>query len=101
MNLEDLMQVEVGSVSKKNRSLAQTAAAIFVIGQEDIARSGATNIPGLLRMVPGMDVCRSIPTHGPRARAKLNKDAAFTRYTSDLDWSTAIPAISRPERSVR
>jgi iron complex outermembrane receptor protein len=32
------------------------AAAIFVITQEDIRRSGATNIPDLLRMVPGMDV---------------------------------------------
>lgn len=58
MNLEDLMQVEVSSVSKKERSLAQTAAAIFVISQEDIARSGATSIPDLLRMVPGMDVAQ-------------------------------------------
>ena len=32
------------------------AAAIFVITQEDIRRSSATNIPDLLRMVPGMDV---------------------------------------------
>ena len=32
------------------------AAAVFVITQEDIRRSGATNIPDLLRMVPGMDV---------------------------------------------
>jgi iron complex outermembrane receptor protein len=34
------------------------AAAIFVITPEDIARSGATNIPDLLRMVPGMDVAQ-------------------------------------------
>ncbi len=55
-SLEDLMNMEVTSVSKKEQKLSRTAAAIFVITQEDIHRSGATNIPDLLRMVPGMDV---------------------------------------------
>ncbi len=55
-SLEDLMNVEVTSASKKEEKLARTAAAVFVITQEDIRRSGATNIPDLLRMVPGMDV---------------------------------------------
>src|SRR6202035_3303831 len=55
-SLEDLMNIEVTSVSKKEQKLSRTAAAIFVITQEDIRRSGATNIPDLLRMVPGMDV---------------------------------------------
>ncbi len=57
-SLEDLMKVEVTSVSKKEQTLSRTAAAVFVITQEDIERSGATNIPDLLRMVPGMDVAR-------------------------------------------
>lgn len=52
------MNVEVTSVSKKEQKLSQTAAAIFVITAEDIRRSGATNIPDLLRMVPGMDVAQ-------------------------------------------
>ncbi len=56
--LEDLMNVKVISVSKKEQKLAKTGAAIFVITQEDIRRSGATNIPDLLRMVPGVDVAR-------------------------------------------
>jgi len=56
--LEDLMNVQVISVSKKEQKLAKTGAAIFVITQEDIRRSGATNIPDLLRMVPGVDVAR-------------------------------------------
>ena len=57
-SLEDLMNVQVTSVSKKEQKLAKTGAAIFVISQEDIRRSGATNIPDLLRMVPGVDVAR-------------------------------------------
>jgi iron complex outermembrane recepter protein len=55
-SLEDLMNIKVTSVSRKEQSLSKVAAAIFVIGQEDIRRSGATTIPDLLRMVPGMDV---------------------------------------------
>ena len=56
VSLEDLMNIQVTSVSKKDQKLSEAAAAIFVITQEDIRRSGATNIPDLLRMVPGMDV---------------------------------------------
>ncbi len=50
------MNIEVTSVSRKEQKMSQAAAAIFVITQEDIRRSGATDIPDLLRMVPGMDV---------------------------------------------
>lgn len=57
-SLEDLMKVEVTSVSKKEQTLSRTAAAVFVITQEDIERSGATNIPDLLRMVPGLNVAQ-------------------------------------------
>jgi iron complex outermembrane recepter protein len=55
-SIEDLMNIQVTSVSKTEETLSHTAAAVFVISQEDISRSGAMNIPDLLRMVPGMDV---------------------------------------------
>ena len=58
IGIENLMNVEVTSVSKKGQKLLRTAAAVFVITQEDIRRSGATNIPDLLRMVPGLDVAQ-------------------------------------------
>jgi iron complex outermembrane receptor protein len=58
VNIEDLMNIDVTSVSKKDQKLSQVASAIFVITQEDIRRSGATNIPDLLRMVPGMEVAQ-------------------------------------------
>ena len=47
--LEDLMKIDVTSVSRKEQSLSKTGAAVFVISQEDIRRSGATRIPDLLR----------------------------------------------------
>jgi len=55
-NLEDLMNLKVTSVSKRQQQLARTAAAVFVISAEDIRRSGATNLPDVLRMAPGVDV---------------------------------------------
>jgi iron complex outermembrane receptor protein len=58
LSLEQLMNIEVTSVSKKAQKISHSAAAIFVIAREDIRRSGATNIPDLLRMVPGLDVAR-------------------------------------------
>ncbi len=57
-SLEELMDIEVTSVSKKEQTLSKTGAAVFVIGQEDIRRSGASNIPDLLRMVPGVQVAQ-------------------------------------------
>jgi iron complex outermembrane recepter protein len=58
MSLEDLMNVQVTSVSKKEQKLSQTGAAVYVISREDIRRSGATNIPDLLRQAPGVDVAQ-------------------------------------------
>jgi len=58
VSLENLMNMEVSSVSKRDQELLKTAAAIFVLTQEDIRRSGATNIPDLLRIVPGLEVAQ-------------------------------------------
>lgn len=56
LSIEDLLQTEITSVSKKKESLFSAAAAVTVISQEDIGRSGAANIPEALRMVPGLSV---------------------------------------------
>jgi iron complex outermembrane receptor protein len=58
MSMEDLMNVQVTSVSKRSQKLADAAAAVFVITQDDIRRSGAQSIPEALRMVPGLQVAR-------------------------------------------
>ena len=50
--------MEVTSVTKKQQRLHEAAAAVFVITQEDIRRSGVTSIPEALRMVPGLQVAR-------------------------------------------
>jgi iron complex outermembrane recepter protein len=57
-SLEQLLQVQVTSVSRKEQVLARTAAAVFVISQEDIRRSGAINLADALRMAPGVNVAQ-------------------------------------------
>src|SRR3954468_23025142 len=58
MDLESLMKIEVTSVSKRPEKLSDAAAAIYVITNEDIRRSGANNIPDALRLAPGLEVAR-------------------------------------------
>src|SRR5687768_12645866 len=58
ISIEDLMNVQVTSVSKREQSLSNAGAAAYVLTGEDIRRSGMTNIPDLLRMVPGVNVAR-------------------------------------------
>lgn len=50
------MNESVTSVSKKEQSLFDAPAAISVLSNDDIRRSGATNIPEALRLVPGLNV---------------------------------------------
>ncbi len=58
LSIEQLMEVEVMLADRKPRKLSETSAAVFVVTEEDIRRSGATCIPEALRMVPGVQVAR-------------------------------------------
>src|SRR6202012_3357341 len=46
------------SILGSQQSIAHTPAAVSVVTQDDIQRSGARNIPEALRLVPGMDVAQ-------------------------------------------
>jgi iron complex outermembrane receptor protein len=58
LSLEELGNVEVTTASKEPVKVARTPAAIYVFTQDDIRRSGATSIPEVLRLVPGVEVAR-------------------------------------------
>lgn len=57
-SLEELARIEINSVSRRSQSLSNVPAAAFVISSEDIRRSGATALPDVLRMVPGIEVAQ-------------------------------------------
>jgi iron complex outermembrane recepter protein len=58
LSLEELLHVEITSAAKKSQTIAETAAAAFVITQDDIRRSGARSIPEVLRLAPGVEVAQ-------------------------------------------
>jgi iron complex outermembrane receptor protein len=58
LSVEELMNIEVTSVSKRSEKLSEVASAIQVITQEDIRRSGATNLPEALRLSPNLQVAK-------------------------------------------
>jgi iron complex outermembrane recepter protein len=99
-SIEDLMNMEVTSASKKEQKLSQVAAAIFVITQEDIRSSGALNIPDLLRMVPGLDVAQinantwAISARGfnlqfaNKLLVLIDGRAVYTPLTGGVNWDT-------------
>jgi iron complex outermembrane receptor protein len=63
LGLEELTEVrifdpEAGLAARKVQRLTETAAALFVITQEDIRRAGITHLAEALRMVPGIQVAR-------------------------------------------
>ena len=108
--LEDLMNIEVTSVSKKEEKLSRTASAIFVITAQDIRRSNATNIPDLLRMVPGLDIAQinantwAISARGLNARFSnellvlLDGRSVYTPTTGGVFWDVLDIPLEDIER---
>jgi iron complex outermembrane recepter protein len=58
LSLEQLGNVQVVTETKEPTEVWDTPAAIFVLTQEDIRRSGVTSVPDALRLVPGVNVAR-------------------------------------------
>jgi iron complex outermembrane receptor protein len=58
LDIEELMQIKVTLPARRPQTLGQSAAAVQVITNEDIRRSGAITLPETLRLVPGLDVAQ-------------------------------------------
>jgi iron complex outermembrane receptor protein len=74
ISLEDLMNIQITSAAKKEQRAEDVPAAVFVITQDDIRRSGLRSLPELFRLVPGMQV----------AQVNANKWAVSARGFNDL-----------------
>ena len=110
VSLVDLMNLEVTSVSRKEQKMSQAPAAIFVITQEDIRRSGATNIPDLLRMVPGVDVSQinanswAVSARGfndqfsNKLLVLIDGRAVYTPLLGGVNWDTQDVPLEDIER---
>ncbi|WP_248679384.1 TonB-dependent receptor plug domain-containing protein [Sinimarinibacterium sp. CAU 1509] len=112
LSLEDLLNIEVTSVSKRAEPLSDAAAAITVLTGEEIRRSGVRSIAEALRMVPGLDVARtSAQGYAVSARGfnsssadkleiLLDGRSVYTPLFSGVFWDsldTFLPDIDRIE----
>jgi iron complex outermembrane recepter protein len=109
-SIEDLMNIQVTSVSKTEQNLSQAASAVFVITPGDIRRSGAINIPDLLRMVPGLDVARvnantwAVSARGFNARFSnellvlMDGRTVYTPTTGGVFWDVLDLPLGNVER---
>ncbi len=110
VSLEELSQIQVTSVAKKQQSLLRAAAAVYVITAEDIHRSGATRIPEALRMAPGLEVAQidgnhwAITARGFNGRfankllVMIDGRTIFNAFFSGVYWDLQDIPIEQIER---
>jgi iron complex outermembrane recepter protein len=104
------MDIPVTSVSKQESTVGHSPAAIFVINPEMIRRSGATCIPEVLRMVPGMEVAHidsnkwAITCRGFNGRyankllVLIDGRTVYTPVFSGVYWDTQDVVLEDIER---
>lgn len=109
LSLQELLNVQVTSVSKHAEPLRQAAAAIFVLSGDEIRRSGARTIAEALRLVPGLQVYQtnaqsytvtSRGFSGDKLEVLLDGRSAYTPLSSTVFWDaldTYMPDIDRIE----
>jgi iron complex outermembrane receptor protein len=93
-SMEQLVNMDVSSVARREQKLYKTPAAVFVITRDDIQRSGADNIPEVLRMVPGLQVAQEQANLWAVSSRGFNSTVANKmlvmidgRSIYNLDWS--------------
>jgi len=110
LSLEQLGNVEVTTVSREPEAVWKTPAAIYVITQEDIQRSGASNIPEALRLAPGVEVARissgeyAIGIRGFNSRLSrsvlvlIDGRTVYSTFTAGTYWETQDTLIQDIDR---
>lgn len=99
LSLEELADLEVTSVSRRPEAVADAGAAVFVITNEDIRRSGALTIAEALRIAPNLEVMRidaldySVTARGFAGFESANKllvqidgRTVYSPLFSGVDW---------------
>ena len=110
VDIEQLMSMEVTSVSGRATKISHTASAIHVVTAEDIRRSGATSIPEALRMVPGLHVAQitdnlwTISSRGlgfryaNKLQVLVDGRSLYTPANGGVDWNVHNMMLDDIER---
>lgn len=109
LSLEELLNVEVTSVSKSSERMQDVATSIYVLNQEDIQRSGATRLTDLLKLVPGTwfsETSFTNSTSGVREQAQSYSQSVLvlqdgvpltSPITAGMDWAGSDIALDEIE----
>ncbi|HEV2702383.1 MAG TPA: TonB-dependent receptor [Steroidobacteraceae bacterium] len=105
LSVDELLNVEVTSVSKTAEPLSDAASAIYVITRDEILRSGARSLPDMLRLAPNLEVAQISSSsfaisargfNGPAASKLLvliDGRSVYTPYHSGVSWDIEdVPA---------
>lgn len=110
MDIERLMEMNVTTVTKRSQPLGRAAAAIYVIDQTDIKRSGATSLPEILSLAPGLNVAQiSASNWAVSARGLMSQYAnkllvivdgrsVYNPLFAGVFWDSVLPPINEIER---
>jgi iron complex outermembrane receptor protein len=110
LSLQELSLVKVTSVSNTPQTLSRVAAAVYVISQEEIRRSGMTNVADLLRLVPGLTVARlggsqwAVTSRGFNGRyankllVLIDGRSIYTPIFSGVYWDMCMPLLDDIDR---
>ncbi|MDP3175930.1 MAG: TonB-dependent receptor [Phenylobacterium sp.] len=111
MSLEELSNVEVTSVSKRPERIAEAAASVFVLTNDDIRRSGVQSVAEALRLAPNLGVQRvdaldyGISARGLNGFESANKllvlidgRSVYSPFFSGVEWSQLHPDLPDLDR---
>lgn len=91
MSIEDLMRVRL-SLSRTDEKLVDSAAAAYIITDEDIRRSGVTTIADALRMAPGLEVAK-VDAHTWAVTARGFNDTFANKLLVMIDGRTVYTPL--------
>lgn len=84
LSVDDLAKLDVTSVTKSAQPLSQAPAAIYVISHDEIARSGATSLPEILRLAPNLFVAQTAAANYVITARGLSGNSAAQNFTNKL-----------------
>ncbi|WP_300138143.1 TonB-dependent receptor plug domain-containing protein [Pseudodesulfovibrio sp.] len=102
-DIQELMDIRVTTASRRAEPLSRVAGAVTVLTEEDIFHSGATSLPELLRLAPGVQVSQmdtgmwAVGVRGFNGRLNskhlvlIDGRPITSPATADVDWGKAVP----------
>src|SRR3984957_2757333 len=111
LSLDELSNIKITSFTGKQQKLSQVAGAVYVITEEQIARSGLTSVPELLRLAPGIDVARvngnqwsvsargTVGAYANKLLVLIDGRSVYSPIFSGVYWEVGMPLLENIERT--